>query len=138
MRLFWKLLAGMLAILMLSFSVFGTILLQSSFRRSLQMEKENGLEEMRLFQYAFLSSADGLTEEAMVQMTENYYLGAERNIEYIYENRDRMYRNYKMALLVITAFGTVLAVFLQWHLQDRSIGWRRQRGSFRAVIMKGV
>jgi signal transduction histidine kinase len=177
MRLFWKLLAGMLAILMLSFSVFGTILLQSSFRRSLQMEKENGLEEMRLFQYAFLSSADGLTEEAlrtlsesigqnigdenftiydengvgiypegkqagelysmldeldkedencawrvvgtsdghvmeaMVQMTETYYLGAERNIEYIYENRNRMYRNYRTALLVITAFGTVLAAF---------------------------
>jgi signal transduction histidine kinase len=190
MKLFWKLLTGMLAMMILSFAIFGTILLQSSFRGSLEMEKENGMEEMRLFQYAFLSSLDGLTEniyamdeatlrtlaesigqnvgdgsrsfclyndkgegiypegqragalflqldtreeneencvwrvaetdgthvmEALVKMEKDgtaYYLELDRDIEYVYENRSRMYRNYRVALLVLTGMGAIFSAFL--------------------------
>ena len=56
MKLFWKLLAGMLAIIILSFAVFGTVLLQSSLQSSLDKETENGMEEIRMLQYAFLAA----------------------------------------------------------------------------------
>jgi signal transduction histidine kinase len=190
MKIFWRLLIGMLAILMVSFSIFGTILLQGSFRDSLEMEKDSGLEEMRLFQYTFLSSLEGLAEnvysvndetlrtlsesigqnisdgkssfcvyhsdglgidseesvseelysrldamesdkencawqvvqtkeghvmEALVKMETKqttYYLGMERNIEYIYQNRKQMYKNYRMALLALTAIGTFFSAVL--------------------------
>jgi signal transduction histidine kinase len=62
MRLFWKLFAGILTIIVLSFGIFGTVLLQSSFQGSLTREKERSLEAVRMFQYAFLTSLDGLSE----------------------------------------------------------------------------
>lgn len=178
MKLFWKLLTGILMIFLLTFSLFGTILLQTSFRASLEREKESGLEELRMFQYAFLASLEGVSEnytldeemlrtlaesigqnmgdnrhsfciyyengtsiypvgqkagklyrllseedtraenclwslqeekgshllEAMVRMESGgdiYYLGVTRNIQYVYDNREIMYRNYRMALIIL-------------------------------------
>lgn len=66
MKLFWKLLAGMLAIIILSFAVFGTVLLQSSLQSSLDKETENGMEEIRMLQYAFLAAIEGLAESYTV------------------------------------------------------------------------
>lgn len=66
MKLFWKLSAGMLAIIILSFSVFGTVLLQSSLQTSLDKETRSGIEEVRVLQYAFLASIEGLSESYTV------------------------------------------------------------------------
>lgn len=190
MKLFWKLLMGILTIFILSFTLFGTILLRISFVTSLDREKENGLEELRMFQYAFLASLEGASEnytldeetlrtlaesisqnlgdnrkgfciyhengnsiypveqqagelyeilkeesdrqenclwrlqedrgehvlEAMVEMEsggETYYLGMERNIQYVYDSRKIMYCNYRIALLillgVVAAFSALLS-----------------------------
>ena len=54
MKLFWKLMLGIMTIFLLTFPLFGTILLQTSFRTALEREKENGLEELRCFQYSFV------------------------------------------------------------------------------------
>ena len=62
MKLFWKLMTGMVGIMIAAFAVFGTVLLHTSFRTSLNKETENGLEEMRVLQYAFLAAAEGLEE----------------------------------------------------------------------------
>lgn len=190
MKLFWKLMLGILTIFLLTFPLFGTILLQTSFRTALEREKDNGLEELRMFQYSFLSSVEELsdyytmdeemlrtlaesvgknlldgrhsfciyrdtgtsiypagqragdlwnalkeeknTEEnclwelkeeqgkhvlhAMVKMETKgdvYYLEVSRNIQNIYDSRKAMYRNYRIALLVlfvvVAAFAAVLA-----------------------------
>jgi signal transduction histidine kinase len=53
--------------------------------------------------------------EALVKMEndgKSYYLGIQRNIEYVYENRERMYRNYRVILLVLTGMGAVFSAFL--------------------------
>ena len=50
MKLFWKLLTGMLAIILLSFTIFGTVLLQSFLQSSLDKETERGMEEVRMLQ----------------------------------------------------------------------------------------
>ena len=66
MKLFWKLLSGMLVIIILSFAVFATVLLQSSLQHSLDKETKNGIEEMRVLQYAFLAAIEGLSESYTV------------------------------------------------------------------------
>ena len=66
MKLFWKLLTGMLAIILLSFTIFGTVLLQSFLQSSLDKETERGMEEVRMLQYAFLASVEGLEESYTV------------------------------------------------------------------------
>ncbi len=77
MSLFWKQLAGMLTIIILSFTIFGTVLLQMSFRSLLEKEKENGLEEVRMLQYAFLTAVEGM---------EGNYMADERNMERLAES----------------------------------------------------
>lgn len=66
MKLFWKMLFGILVIFLLTFPLFGTILLQTSFRTALEREKENGLEELRMFQYSFLYSLEELSDHYTV------------------------------------------------------------------------
>lgn len=66
MKLFWKLMLGIMTIFLLTFPLFGTILLQTSFRTALEREKENGLEELRCFQYSFLSSLEELGDHYIV------------------------------------------------------------------------
>ncbi len=62
MKLFWKLMTGMVGIMIVAFAVFGTVLQHTSFRTSMNKETENGLEEVRVLQYAFLTAAEGLDE----------------------------------------------------------------------------
>lgn len=77
MKLFWKLFAGLLAIIVFSFGIFGTVLLQSSFQGSLEREKARGMEEIRMFQYAFLTSLDGLAESTYMLTDETIQTLAE-------------------------------------------------------------
>ena len=62
MKLFWKQMFGILTIFLLTFPLFGTILLQTSFRTALEREKGNGLEELKMFPYSFLSSLEELSD----------------------------------------------------------------------------
>lgn len=62
MKLFWKLVTGMVSIMITAFAVFGTVLLHTSFQASVDKETESGLEEVRVLQYAFLAAAEGLGE----------------------------------------------------------------------------
>jgi signal transduction histidine kinase len=191
MKLFWKLFAGLLTMIVLSFGIFGTVLLQSSFQGTLTREKERSMEAVRMFQYAFLTSLDGLSEsnyvvkeetiqtlaetidqnmgdssrnfaiyggegqsiypaggqtgellalmqeqkeeencvwrvaedgeayriETLLRIengTQVYYLQMDSDITYVYENRKMMYRNYRMAILLLgqvaVLFSAVLAV----------------------------
>lgn len=48
MKLFWKLMTGMVGIMIAAFAVFGTVLQHTSFRTSMNKETENGLEEVRV------------------------------------------------------------------------------------------
>lgn len=63
MKLFWKQFVGILCLVLLLFSVFGSILLYSSFQMSLNEEKNRITEEISMFQYAILSSLHSLPEE---------------------------------------------------------------------------
>jgi signal transduction histidine kinase len=189
MRLFWKLFAGILTIIVLSFGIFGTVLLQSSFQGSLTREKERSLEAVRMYQYAFLTSLDELSEsnysvteetvqnlaesigqnmgdssrsfeiydkkgqsiypadakagdlpELMQENKENencvifvaqdgkkyqiktlvrmendtyfYYLKMDSDITYVYENREIMYRNYRLAIMILGGIAALFSALL--------------------------
>ena len=62
MKLFWKQFWGILIILIVMFTVFGSALIQSSFQASLENELNVALEEAAMFQYTILSSTDSLSE----------------------------------------------------------------------------
>ena len=62
MKIFWKLLAGMLTTILLSFAIFGTALLQSLLDSSLDRETEQCMDEVQTIRYAFLASVEGLEE----------------------------------------------------------------------------
>lgn len=84
MKLFWKLMTGMVSIMITAFAVFGTVLLHTSFQASVDKETESGLEEVRVLQYAFLAAAEGLGEtynlnEQMVQQLAKSVVGNVRD-----------------------------------------------------------
>lgn len=62
MKIFWKLLAGMLTTILLSFTIFGTALLQSLLDSSLDRETAQSMDEVQMIRYAFLASVEGLEE----------------------------------------------------------------------------
>lgn len=59
MKLFWKQFVGILSILIVMFTVFGNVLIQTSVQMWLDSEVEASLEEITMFQYAFLTSMEG-------------------------------------------------------------------------------
>lgn len=63
MKLFWKQFIGILCLVLLLFSIFGSWLLYYSFQMSLIEEKERITEKVRIIQYAVLSSLNSLPEE---------------------------------------------------------------------------
>ncbi len=63
MKLFWKQFVGILCLVLLLFSIFGSILLYSSFQMSLNEEKSRITEEISMFQYAILSSVHSLPKD---------------------------------------------------------------------------
>ena len=181
MSLFWKQFVGILGILLIFFTIFGSILLYDSFNTALEQETESILDEITMIQYAFITAMDALPEiyrsesgaisgvmESISQSTGTsnknnlfvynsdrqifyqkgshrsslmeqppresvmisrlteqggehyietlscirtqngvYYLECNRNIQYLYENRDSLYSRYRTVL-----FGMVLAAVL--------------------------
>lgn len=91
MKLFWKQFIGILGIIILMFTIFGSILLQSSFQMWLDRETAAVLEDVTVFQYAFLTSVEGLPE--------NYHPGQDI-LEGIVENIEENVGNSQDTLLI--------------------------------------
>lgn len=188
MKLFWKQFTAIVCLLVSLFAVFGCIFLQTSFQIMLEREKERGLEEWKMFQFALLASMEALpegypiendvmtemsetiedsignqengialyneerqliykngmyygalmaenigTERAMWRLTNteaghylealsrigsssgNYYLAFGRNIQYVYDARDRLYEQYRNMVLFVIALSIPVSWFLAYH-----------------------
>lgn len=188
MKLFWKQFTAIVCLLVSLFAVFGCIFLQTSFQIMLEREKERGLEEWKMFQFALLASMEALpegypiendvmsemsetiedsignqengialynekrqliykngmyygalmaenigTERAMWRLTNteaghylealsqikgnngNYYLAFGRNIQYVYDARDRLYEQYRNMVLFVIALSVPVSWFLAYH-----------------------
>lgn len=188
MKLFWKQFTAIVCLLVILFAVFGCIFLQTSFQIMLEREKERGLEEWKMFQFALLASMEALpegypiensvmtemsetiedsignqengialyneqrqliykngmyygalmaenigTERAMWRLSDteaghylealsqirssngNYYLAFGRNIQYVYDARDRLYEQYRNMVLVVIVLSVPASWFLAYH-----------------------
>lgn len=77
MKLFWKYLLSILGLVMFSFSMFGVVLIYSSFQQNLQNEKRQGEQLQRVCQYSLLESLQTIPREykqrdgAVVKIAEN-------------------------------------------------------------------
>ncbi len=70
MRLFWKQFLCMVGLVMGSFIVFGSILIHTSFRMSLDREKEKALQTLQMYQYSMVASLESLPKDySMVVIT---------------------------------------------------------------------
>jgi len=102
MRLFWKQFTTVVCLLVVLFAVFGSIFLQLFFQTLLEKEKERGLEEWKMFQYALMASMEGLPEgypieyDVMTEMTETIEnsIGSQENGIALYnEEKQLIYKN---------------------------------------------
>lgn len=62
MKLFWKQFVGILSILIVMFTTFGSVLIQTSFRTALDNELDAALEDAVMFQYTVYSSIEGVSD----------------------------------------------------------------------------
>ncbi len=191
MKLFWKQFTAIVCLLIVLFAVFGCVFLQTSFQIMLEREKERGLEEWKMFQFALLASMEALPEgypienDVMTEMTETiedsignpengialynedrqliykngmyygalmaenigtdramwrltdteaghylealsrvkgssgtYYLAFGRNIQYVYNARDRLYEQYRNMVLFVIALSVPVSWFLAYHFTN--------------------
>lgn len=63
MKLFWKQFIPMMCLIILSFMIFGNIMVHNAFQTTINRETERSIEEMKIFQYALVASLEGLPEE---------------------------------------------------------------------------
>lgn len=63
MKLFGKLFITMMCVILLSYMVFGNILVQTAFQTMLDREIERSIDEMKMFQYAMVASLEGLPKD---------------------------------------------------------------------------
>lgn len=63
MKLFGKLFMTMMCVILLSYMVFGNLLVQTAFQTMLNRETERSVEEMKIFQYALVASLEGLPKD---------------------------------------------------------------------------
>lgn len=63
MKLFGKLFITMMCVILLSYMIFGNILVQTAFQTMLNREIERSIEEMKMFQYAMVASLEGLPKD---------------------------------------------------------------------------
>ncbi len=188
MKLFWKQFTAIVCLLVILFAVFGSIFLQTSFQIMLEREKERGLEEWKMFQFALLASMEALPEgypienDVMTEMSETiedsignqengialyneerqliykngmyygalmaenvgtdramwrltdteaghylealsqlksgsgtWYLAFGRNIQYVYDARDRLYEQYRNMVLLVIVLSVPVSWFLAYH-----------------------
>lgn len=188
MKLFWKQFTATVCLMVTMFAVFGSIFLQTSFQIMLEREKERGLEEWKMFQFALLASMEALPEgypienDVMTEMSETiedsignqengialyneerqliykngmyygalmaenvgtdramwrltdteaghylealsqlksgsgtWYLAFGRNIQYVYDARDRLYEQYRNMVLLVIVLSVPVSWFLAYH-----------------------
>lgn len=188
MKLFGKLFITMMCVIIVSYTVFGNILVQTAFQTMLNRETERSIEEMKIFQYALVASIEGLpkdyqaTDLAMaeiaqsiqqslnnsqstlviynkdnqviyqnssyqsnlikkaddissaawqiVQQEGHYYLESlcktpkkperytieiHREIDHIYQDRDRLYDRYRLMLVMVSAVSAVVLFLFSIH-----------------------
>lgn len=129
MKLFWKQFTAIVCLMVTLFAVFGSIFLQTSFQIMLEREKERGLEEWKMFQFALLASMEAVPEgysienDTMTEMAETIEdsIGSQENGIALYnENRKLIYKNgmYYGALMAEN-IGTDRAM---WRLTDTEKG----------------
>lgn len=129
MKLFWKQFTATVCLMVTMFAVFGSIFLQTSFQIMLEREKERGLEEWKMFQFALLASMEALPEgysienDTMAEMVETIEdsIGSQENGVALYnEDRQLIYKNgmYYGALMAEN-IGTDRAM---WRLSDTEAG----------------
>ncbi len=63
MKLFWKQFITMMCFIIISFMIFGNIMIHTAFQTTMNRAKEQNIEEMKIFQYALLASLEGLPKE---------------------------------------------------------------------------
>lgn len=102
MKLFWKQFTTIVCLLVILFAAFGSIFMQIFFQNMLEREKERGLEEWRMLQYALLASIEGLPQEypvendAIAEMSETLQnsIGSQENGIALYnEEKKLIYEN---------------------------------------------
>lgn len=62
MKLFWKQFVGILSILIVMFTIFGSVLTHTSFQTALDNELDSALEDAVVFQYTVYSSIEGVSD----------------------------------------------------------------------------
>lgn len=62
MKLFYRMFLGIFAATIVIFSMFGTFLVDSSYRSALEREKESIFQENQMYHYAFLTAFENLPE----------------------------------------------------------------------------
>lgn len=63
MKLFWKQFITMMCFIIMSFMIFGNIMIHTAFQTTMNRAKEQGVEEVKIFQYALVASLEGLPKE---------------------------------------------------------------------------
>lgn len=63
MKIFWKQFIPMMCFIILSFMIFGNIIVHNSFQTTMNRETERSIEEMNMFQYALTASLEGLPKD---------------------------------------------------------------------------
>lgn len=63
MKIFVKQFITMMCAMLLSFMILGNILVHTAFETAINRETNQGMEEMKIFQYAMLASLEGLPED---------------------------------------------------------------------------
>lgn len=63
MSIFFKQFITMMCAMLLSFMILGNILVHTAFETTINRETNQGMEEMKIFQYAMLASLEGLPDD---------------------------------------------------------------------------
>lgn len=63
MKLFWKQFIAMMCVIILSFTLFGNILMAMAFQTMINRETDQSIEEIKVYQYALMASLEALPND---------------------------------------------------------------------------
>ncbi|MBQ7776337.1 MAG: HAMP domain-containing histidine kinase [Lachnospiraceae bacterium] len=122
MKLFWKQFVGVLAILIAMFTIFGNVMIQTSVQMWLDSEVEASLEEITMFQYAFLTSMEGQPE--IYQSEKNMVMGVVKTIEESISSGENSVAVYDAGKNMLYARGRYDNGLLRSKVPKESILWQ--------------
>lgn len=122
MKLFWKQFWGILIILIAMFTVFGSVLIQTSFQTSLDNELDAALEEAVMFQYTILSSTASLTES--YRLDENVIVDVIRTIDENIGNAEETLILYDSSFTVLYQKGSYQNTLPREKLVREELNWQ--------------